>query len=359
MTRELHPDWNAGYVHRTKDGERLFIIERQITIDGKRHRFHLSTGCHSLEPALAQLRRFEADPFSYHRAGGDLRAPLLLTAEMLLQFYDWQVETGRTPKYARETFTWLKRWVKALKGMNMRKLQLARDVLPVLDAAGGARRPLMASLKTLMKWLRTERHELTSSEDATRDLKLPQSDPAKRTKRVAHDIRSVRKVSKLLTGVYRDALLFQWATTSHVSELERFVREERSRLVVFDEPQRLADGTKALAIASFWHKTSRKTGELHDVAITRREHVEAARRLRQRGSLPTRTDLNRAIYAACDKAGVPRMSFVMRHTGLTRAAKRGVHEDSRMAHAGHQHRATAKRYVDVKLPLGAIAVEKL
>lgn len=361
--RERLEGW-PGYIHRQKDGRPLFVIEKQVTVSDEagnktRHRFHISTRAHSLKPALEQLKRFEADPFSYNPVGGDLRAPLLLTADMLVKFYDWQVAAGRTPKYARETFTWLKRWARVLRGLNLRQLRLSRDVLPTLDAAGGARRPLMAALKTLMKWLRTERHELTSAEDSTRDLKLPQSDPAKRKKEVAHDIRNVRKVAKLLKGVYRDALLFQWATTSHVTELERFVREERSRLVVFDKPQRLADGTKALAIASFWHKSSRKSGELHDVALTRREHVEAAKRLRARRSLPTGSDLNSTIYAACDKAKVPRMSFVMRHTGLTRAAKRGVSEDSRMAHAGHQERNTANRYVDVKLPLGAIAVEKL
>jgi len=63
-----------------------------------------------LEPALKQLARFEADPFSYHRAGGDLRAPLLLTAEMALQLYRWQVSRGLTTKYAREVNTWLGKW---------------------------------------------------------------------------------------------------------------------------------------------------------------------------------------------------------------------------------------------------------
>lgn len=354
--RETHPDWPAGYVHRQKDGQRLFIIERQITIDGKRHRFHLSTGCHALEPALKQLARFEADPFSYHRAGGDLRPPLLITTDLLLKFYRWQLERGRSPKYAREVNTWLTKWLKALRGANLRRLNLARDIVPVLDImASGARRPMMASLKTLFAWLRTERHELTSVEDVTRDLRLPQSDPAKRTKRVAHDVKHVRDVLPLLKGVYRDALLFQWATSCHVSELERFVRDPRSRLVVFDKPQRLADGTKALAVVSLWHKTK----DWAHIALTRREHVEAAERLRARGSLPTRHDLNSTIYAACDEAEVPRMSYVMRHTTLTRAAARGISKERRMAHARHKDARTAERYVDIDLPLAAIPAEKL
>lgn len=358
--RERIEGW-PGYVHRQRDGRPLFIIEKQVTVtddagNKTRHRFHVSTRAHSLKPALEQLQRFEADPFAYNPVGGDLRAPLVLTAGMLVQFYDWQVAQGLTPKYARETFTWLKRWVRALKGVNLRSARLARDVMPALDAARpGARRPLMASLKTLFAWLRTERHELTSAEDATRDLKLAQSAPAKHRKKVAHAVADVRKVAELLKGVYRDALLFQWATSCHVSELERFVRDGRSRLVVYRKPQRLADGSKAIAQVELWHKT----GKIHRVALTRPEHVEAAGRLRKRGSLPSRSDLNAMIYAACAKAKVPRMSFVMRHTTLTRAAALGVSEGRRMAHAGHQDARTARRYVDVELPLGALPVEKL
>lgn len=349
-----------GYVHLQKNGEPLFIIERQITLideHGKRtrHRFHLSTGCHSIKPALEQLARFEADPFAYTRAGADVRAPLLLDVPMVEKFHAAQLAKGLTPKYAREVNTWLLRWIRALRGVDLRRLVLARHILPTLDAAGGAKRPMTAALKSLFSWLRVERHELTSAEDVTRDLRLQQSDPAKRHKKVAHDIADVRAVLAKLKGVYRDALLFQWATSCHVSELERFVRDERSRLDVFPRPKRLADGTKALAVVDLWHKT----GEMHQVALTRREHVEAAKRLRERGSLPSRTDLNRAIYAACDAAKVPRMSYVMRHTTLTRAAARGIDRERRMAHARHKNVETADRYVDVKLPLAAIPAEKL
>ncbi len=363
--RERVKGW-PGYVHRQANGEPLFIIEKQITLEVKpgqkvRHRFHLSTGCNSIGPALKQLERFQADPFAYSRAGADVRAPLLLDVDMALKLYRWQVAErpngkGLSRKYAREVNTWLTHWMRSLRGVDLRRLQLARDVLPVLDGLKpGARRPMMAALKTLFGWLRTERHELTAAEDVSRDLKLPQSDPAKRQRRVAHDIADVRKVLARLEGVYRDALLFQWATSCHVSELERFVRDERSRLVVFDKPERLADGTKALAVVELWHKTQ----EWHRIALTRREHVEAAQRLRERRSLPTRSDLNHVIYAACAAAGVERMSYVMRHTTLTRAAARGIDRERRMAHARHKNVATAERYVDVQLPLAAIPAEKL
>lgn len=354
MSRERYDGW-PYYVHRTKDGKPLFIIERQMTVDGHRHRFHVSTRCHSLKPALEQLARFEADPFGYNPVGGDLRAPLLLTADLAESFFNAQLAKGLSRKYARENFTWLKRWGKRLKGVDLRRLQVARDVLPVLDGAGGARRPMMAALKTFCTWLRVERHEMTSAEDATRDLRLPQADVAKTKKRVAHDIGAVRKVLKKLKGVYRDALLFQWATSCHISELERFVRDERSRLVEFNKPQRLADGTKALAMVVLWHKTK----DWHRIALTRAEHVDAARRLRERGSLPPQNKLNATIYDACAAAKVPRMSYVMRHTTLTRAAARGVGRERRMAHARHQNAKTADRYVDVDLPLAAIPAERL
>lgn len=343
------------YAHRQANGKLLFIIERQMTIDGQRHRFHVSTRAHGLKAALEQLSRFEADPFAYNPVGGDLRAPLLLTADLAEQFFSAQLAKGLSRKYARENFTWLKRWGKSLKGVDLRRLNIARDVLPVLDAAGGARRPMMAALKTFCTWLRVERHEMTSAEDVTRDLRLPQADVARHKKRVAHDIRHVRKALVKLKGVYRDALLFQAATACHISELERFVRDARSALVVFDKPKRLADGSKALAVVSVWHKTKKQ----HRVALTSTEAVEAAQRLLSRRSLPPRNKLNAAIYAACDAAKVPRLSFALRHTVLTWGAKRGISEERLAQHAGHEDVRTTRRYVDVDLPLAAIPAEKL
>lgn len=353
MARQRVKGW-PGYVHTKANGEALFIIERQITIDGVRHRFHLSTGCSSIKPALEQLARFEADPFAYSRAGADVRAPLLLDVRMIERLYDFQLAKGLTPKYARETSTWLLQWLRHLRGVDLRRMNLPRHVLPVLDKHR-ARRSMMAALKTLFTWLRTDRHELTGAEDVTRDLRLPQADERKRHEEVAHPIEHIRKVMARLEGVYRDALVFQWATGGHVTELERFVRDPRSRLVVYDKPTRLADGTLALGQVELWHKT----GSWKRTGLTKRQHVEAAARLRERGRLPTGEDLNRTIYAACDAAGVPRFSYALRHSVLTHAAKRGVSEERRMEHAGHKERKTAQRYVDVNLPLGAIDAEEL
>lgn len=358
--RERFEGW-PGYVHRQKDGRPLFVIEKQVSVfddDGNKttHRFHVSTRCHSIGAALKQLERFEADPFAYNPVGGDLRAPLLLTADMALKLYRWQLERSLSPKYAREVNTWLTKWIRALRGVNLRKLSLPLHVMPALDAAApGARRPLMASLKTLCAWLRTERHELTSAEDATRDLKLPKSDAARHHKKVAWSAAHVRKVRQLLKGVYRDALLFQTATGCHVSELERFVRDERSKLVVYPQPKRLADGKKALAHIVIWHKTKK----WHRVALLRSEAVEAAESLRKRGSLPTRSDLNAVIYAACDKAKVPRFSFVMRHSVLTWGVNRGATEHEVASHAGHSDVRTTRRYLATEMPLGAITPERI
>lgn len=349
------------YAHRQKNGRLLYIIEKQMTVPATdehaatTHRFHLSTRCTKLDAALKQLARFEADPFGYNPVGGDLRAPLLLTAELAERFFRAQLAKGLSRKYARETFTWLKRWGKALRGVDLRRMQIARDVLPVLDAAGGARRPMMAALKTLCAWLRVERHEMTSAEDVTRDLRLPQADIAKQKRRVAHNLAHVRKALAKLKGVYRDALLFQAATACHISELERFVRDPRSALVVFDKPKRLADGSKALAVVSVWHKTKKQ----HRVALVSAVAVEAAQRLISRRSLPPRNKLNAAVYAACDAAKVPRLSFALRHTVLTWGAQRGVSEQRLAQHAGHEDVRTTRRYVDVDLPLAAIPAERL
>lgn len=355
--RETIEGW-PGYVHRQKDGRPLFIIEKQVTVpDGKggtvRHRFHVSTRAHSLKPALEQLKRFEGDPFAYNPVGGDLRAPLMLTTDMATSLHDWQIANGRSAKYAREVFTWLKRWGKALRGLNLRRLNIARDVLPVLDEAGGARRPLMAALKTLFSWLRTERHELTSAEDPTRDLRLPKTTAAKHRERQVVDIGRVRKASKHLDGAYLDALLFQMGTAAHITELERFIRDARSQLVVLPRAKRLADGSKCLAVVMLWHKTKK----WHRIPLTQRQTVEAAQRLRARGSVPK--DLNGHLYAACDRAGVPQFSYKLRHSVLTWGRKRGASREAAAEFAGHESMSTQEVYVDLDLPPSAIPVERL
>lgn len=358
MARERVEGW-PHYVHRQANGQRLFVIERQVTVEDDRsnktvHRFHVSTGAHSLEPALAQLRRFEADPFNYSRAGGDLRAPLLLTAEMQTRLFQWQVANNRTRKYARETGAWVLRWVKQLRGVNLRKMSLARDVLPALDGGPvGARRPMIASLKTLMTWLRTERHELSTAEDVTLDLRLPKSAPAKHRERQVVEVARVRKAAKHLKGRYLDALLFQMGTAAHVTELERFIRDSRSQLVVFRRAKRLADGSKCLAVVMLWHKTKK----WHRIPLVRAETVEAAKRLRALGRVPKK--MNARLYAACDTAKVKRFSYKLRHSVLTWGRKRGASREAAAEFAGHESLATQEIYVDLDLPPSAIPVEKL
>lgn len=355
--RELVEGW-PHYVKRQKNGQRLFLIEKQVTVDDEHgnkttHRFHVSTGAHSLEPALAQLRRFEADPFNYSRAGGDLRAPLLLTADMVTKLYQWQVANGRTRKYARETATWLLKWVAHLRGINLRKLQLARDVLPVLDKAGGARRSMMASLKTLCAWLRTERHEMSSAEDATRDLKLPKPKPAKHSERQVVDVKRVRKAARHLKGVYLDCLLFQMGTAAHVTELQRFITDPRSQLVVFKKTKRLPNGMKCFAVVVLWHKTKK----WHRIPVTERQTIEPAKRLRARGRVPKK--MNARLYAACDKAKVERFSYKLRHSVLTWGRARGASREAAAEFAGHESLAMQDTYVDLDLPASAIPIERL
>lgn len=356
--RETVEGW-PGYVHRQKDGRPLFIIEKQVTVTDEkgqktRHRFHVSTRAHSLKPALEQLKRFEGDPFAYNPVGGDLRAPLLLTVDIATQLYDWQILNGRSPKYAREVFTWLKRWGKALRGLNLRKLNIARDVLPVLDNAGGARRPLMATLKTLFAWLRTERHELTSAEDPTRDLRLPKTSAAKHRERQVVDIARVRKAAKHLKGAYLDVLLFQMGTAAHITELERFIRDARSQLVVYPRAKRMADGRLVMALVLLPHKSKK----MHAIPLTRKETAEAAKRLRARGSVPK--DLNGHLYAACEKAGVERFGYKLRHSVLTWGRLRGASKQSLADFAGHEDvRTTERFYIDMDLPASGIPIEKL
>jgi hypothetical protein len=61
---------------------------------------------------------------------------------------------------------YLKWWAEKLKGRDLRKLDLGRDVIPALDSAP-ERRHRSEVLKAFCSRLREERHLLSRSEDAT------------------------------------------------------------------------------------------------------------------------------------------------------------------------------------------------
>jgi integrase len=343
--------WLGGYVHTEKDGRPLFIIERQV----KGHRFHVSTRCNTERAALKQLERFEGDPLGYRPEGGDGGDAILLTEELILEFAKWSITTrGNTRRYAQETSAMLLTWARALHGLDLRRVTLRDHIVPALDNWGGKAHRIIA-IKSLYAWLRRVRHALTSAQDPTLDLPVPQAQPAKNKRRKAVEWARVEAAYKHLVGPYRDVLHVLSATGWHTTELGRFIRSETSSIDVPPTPVFDRHGRQVLAVLGTLHKTGKRTR----TPLVERAHVDAARRLRERGSVPRK--LNEAVASACSAAGVKPFTLgVMRHSVATWAIELGASAPDAAEYLGHESKKTLLRfYADVAFPTVTIPTRVL
>lgn len=345
MTRkDRREPWTGGYIHWQKDGRPLYIIERRV----HRERFHISTRCHSLEAAEKQLRRFEADPLGYSPAGDANSLPLRLTAELGDKFHDWQLAKGNTAKHANEMANRISDWMEDLQGMDLRKLSLRDHIKPALDRHKGSRAHRIIALKSFYAWLRKERHLLTSAQDPTLDLPVPQAVPEKQRRRKAVDFENVRAAAQHLAPAYRDALVVLAHIGWHVTELERLIRDPESEIVHVRR-----DGVIAVLIVR--HKIGDKTR----TPVTDRAVLAAAERLRDGGVVPRR--MNDALKLACRAAGVPEFTYgVMRHSVATWAVDQGSDPKDVSAFLNHRDpRTTARFYTDQSIPTVTVTVPRL
>jgi len=361
MSRRRVPGW-PGYIHRQKNGLDLFIIERKV----RGRRYHVSTGAHTLTAAKAQLERFEIDPAGYRPDGVDSER-LQLTDELVEEWEAFSIAKGNGRVYTRDHGRKLLRWALALNGADLRKLTLRqlREGLQGLSA----RKHRIIALKSFFTWLRTEKGLLTTAQDATLDLKVPQASPEKHRRRKVVPWEHVEKVLEHLRGKASaaatrqpgpydklepgadaarraDCLLLLTATGWHVTELERFIRG--------GELLRQAGGD-VLAVLVVRHKG----GELARTPITHREHLEAAERLRASGEVPR--NLQKEHVAACIVAGVPPFGLgVMRHSVATWAVEAGAAPEAVARFLGHKDKRTTERfYVDVAVPTNVIPLRRV
>ena len=348
MTRER---WPGGYVHKEADGRSLFIIEKMV----RGQRFHLSTRAHSLRAAMAQLERFEADPNAYAPEGDQPEAPLVMTDELVQKFYRWQVGKGTSHRHARETVHLLSMWLVDFKGKDLRRVTLRDDINPALDERKTRRQHRIISLKVFYSWLRRKEGLLVTAQDPTLDLAVPQAVPEKHRRRKAVPWATVAACFAHLSPAYRDVLQVMAATGWHFSELERFARGGDSRLEVLPEGSTTPKGQPLLAVAVVRHKT----GGLARTPIVEAAHLEAARRIRERGELPRK--VNDALASACGAAKVEKFTIgMMRHSVATWAIEQGASPQTTAEYLNHADKRTTLRfYADHSVPTVAIPVRVL
>lgn len=325
--------WLGGYLRETRGGAgKAFVIERRVGP----HRIHVSTGCSTERAALKELERFEEDPFGYVPGGESMKA-VRLTAELVLEYREHQQRKGLSVEWTDEVARCLVQWMTVIGPRDLRGLDLHRDLKPALDTWATRRPHRIKSLKGLFRWLIEERG-LMKVDPAAR-LRVPQARPEKERRRKVVAFEDVQAVARHLKQPTRDVLHLLTATAWHLSEVRRFCEGGEVATPLHGE---------ALAVLVVRHKS----GGLVKQTILYAEHLEAARRLRERGSLPKRMTLARHMRAACDAAGVPRFGLgQMRHSVLTWAVEHGASPEEAAEFAHHRSSTTTrKHYLDLETP---------
>jgi integrase len=269
-------------------------------------------------------------------------------------------------------------WMETLRGVNLRRLSLRDHVVPALDGAS-SRRHRLAVLKGFYSWLRKHEHVLTSAEDATIDMPLPQIEPAqwkrdkviprdhidlvleylraeaqkrreKREARAAARPAGEGNVVQLVPaaepeqpdGPWPDALMIQAGTGWHTTEIVRFAATGSIEPL----PKTVQQEGVAGVLVCPQHKSGEPIRTRVSPAV-----IEAAKRLLAHGAM-SREWYDRAIRDACKsvkrpdgKVGIPVFTpGRLRHSVATWAIEAGADPASVAAFLGHKSPRTTRRF---------------
>lgn len=334
--------WPGGYIHLQNDGRKLFIIEREV--GGTR--FHVSTRAHSKDAAMAQLKRFEANPGTWSPDGvGD--DALVLTTALVLEYRKWSITAKRNGRrHSNEQAHLLTAWGEALAKSDLRQLTVF-VVREKLEGWPTRHRHRLIALKAFMGWLRREKGLLKHAQDVSLDLSVPKVAPEKHRRKKVVEPERIEAAWRKLVGPYRDMLQVLAGTGMHVSELERFIRQPDAYL---QEPE---VGPLAVLV------TRHKSGEWTRIPITHVEHVDAAKRLKKRGQVPRW--FTRKVKAACRAAGVDEFGpGQMRSSVATFAVEQGAPPEQVGRFLHHKDKRTTERfYIDTAVPVASVPVTVL
>jgi hypothetical protein len=348
--------WLGGYV-RFGSRSRTYVIDKWV---GGVH-FHVSTRCSTERAAMKQLERFEVDPFGYTPLGDDLQI-LTITDELAEGYRKYMLHTKKNSQaWVTHSLRLLAAWEEDLRGKDLRKLVIQRDLKPALDRRVTSRMHRVEVIKAFCTWLRQEKGLLRKGEDATVDLPVPKAVAAKTHRRRAIPPEHVRLVYAKLPEATKDILLLQTATAWHVSEVRRFAKG--------GEIVRPLDKNPLAVLV-----TPHKGGELTRTPIVDAEHLAAAERIQARKRIPAPETLVEHLRDACNavredqaKAGTEEEHLMphfrlgdMRHTVLTYAVQQGATPQEASEFANHKSLTTTKKfYIDVAVPTVSVPTLRL
>lgn len=289
--KKKRPVWLGGFIRVTARGKRVYVIEKRI--GGVL--FKASTRKHTEDAAIKEFRKFEADPGGYDPTKS--ADSLIMTPELVLEHVDWQTAPrpaglGNDHEWALTCGSFLKAWLEAYGNRDLRRVT-AVDIKQMLRRWKTSVPNRVSALKGFYSWLRKEKGLLKHHEDPTPDVPIPGRRAAKETETGARDasFEKVQRVYAHLREDVRDILLLLSGTGWHVSEVRRFVTNGEIR----------KDPTgKHLATLVTFHKLRE-----HAVSgLTHPEHLEAARRLREKGYMLSRKHLATLMLKANIAAGI-------------------------------------------------------
>lgn len=328
MISERPATWQGGAVRYADDGTACYHIRR--TVRGKR--YEVSTRCSTLRGALSELSRFESDPEAYVKKPEPSVRAVHLDARLIEPYLTWCQETkDSTPEWLAQKRRVLNQWADALRGRDLRALRPV-ELVALLDGPGPLgrhRRDSIAVIKHFYTWLVTVRFQVEAHQNPTAALRVPQSNPNKRSKQLKRvKDETLSAVRSHLSARWLDCLDVLQGTGMHITELNRFAREGTVLRTV-----------RGMAL----HAPQHKRGGDFRVAVTE-PVAEAASRVREAGGFnPYR--FWAAIQKACDAACVERFApGQMRHTVAAYAVENGADMEAVSTYLNHATLETTKRF---------------
>jgi integrase len=359
--------WKGGFIRYNARGEKVFVLQQME--DGVRWKKTL--GVITEDAALAERARFQENPEAFcsdrpAEPAQEEDEPIYLDAALVTAYMRHasapKEDNGRenSQKWMNEKKHLLMWWAEKLvdgegRTLDLRRVKLAKHVLPVLEPEKGKRHKREA-VKALYGWLR-KTGQITTAEDPVMSLPVGQGRVAQteggKNKVVPRE--HVLRVAEHLQNKgsrYGHALVIQAATGWHVTEVARFIAGGE---IVKPVPRHLQEPGVTAILMGPRHKNGRK----HFAKIGERAEFSAGVLLDQRFGLdgPDGTDgrsgFHRgtgkevggisirhyviAIHDACDALQIPRFSPAwMRHTNATHALQQaGVTPEDAGKFLGH------------------------
>jgi integrase len=210
--------WEGGRIHYDTHERPCYVIQRQIR--GKR--YVCSTRAHTLRAAYEHLRRFEADPEAYST---EVQAGRLeLDTDLAQAYLTWSQQIGNSRDWRRQQRNFLAWWQEKLRGLDLRRVSLARDLLPVLKSQTSQHHRISV-IKGIYTWLRTVTHQIKTSEDPVfGQLPVPQSQAEQlRHVKVLAPV-DILEMIRRLKPPWQYALTVQAGTGWHTTEVVRFAK---------------------------------------------------------------------------------------------------------------------------------------